>query len=178
MGICTRSGGDSDGLEEPVTMMNFGRIAGIVACAAALLLLAVAAISGSVRASGTPTVSGAWIRLPVVAGRPAAAYATIRGGDSADRLIAVEAPAPARAELHMSRVQGGVMRMTPLTAVAVAANAEVVMQPGGMHVMLFAMAGTTPGSRVPLIFVFEKAGRISVPADARAADADAGAHHH
>ncbi len=164
-------------------MARIDRNLGIAACIAALLLLAVAAIGGKALAAGpdAPTVSGAWLRLPVVAGRPAAVYATITGSKMADRLIAVEGPKPARFELHATKAENGVMRMVPLVGVPVAAGAKIEMKPGGMHVMVFGLPETKPDARVPLTFVFEKAGRVSVSAHAMNAAAPAmtpGEHEH
>lgn len=159
--------------------MRTERRLGISAFVAALALLAFAVAAGSVSAAtiAPPVVSNGWIRLPAVPGRPAAAYATIKGGGAPDRLIAIEGPPPSRLELHTSRMASGVMRMRRIGAVPVAAGATVTMQAGGMHVMIFGLPNTKADTRVPLTFVFEKAGRISVSAHAMAANADAGMHH-
>lgn len=161
--------------------LNIGRSLGIAACAAALLLLAVAALSGTAFAGGgdAPMVTGAWIRLPVVPGRPAAAYAKISGGNDADRLVAVEGPPPSRLEVHKTSMEGGVMKMAPAGTLAVPANGAVEMRPGGLHVMVFGLPETKVGAEVPLVFVFEKAGRVGVSAHAMAANAkpDNHAHH-
>ncbi len=156
---------------------------GIAACVTALLLLVAAAVGGRALAAPPvpPAVSNAWIRLPVVAGRPAALYATIAGGAMADRLIAVEGPKPARFELHATKAENGVMRMVPLVGLPVNAGQKIEMKPGGMHVMVFSLPATKPDSRVPLTFVFEKAGRVVVSAHAMSAtapDMKAGEHAH
>lgn len=158
--------------------MRIDRRFGFSACAAALLLLAAAALSGTAFAvaGSAPVVAKAWIKLPAVPGRPAAAYAIITGGTIADRLLGVEGPKSARLELHTSRTGNGVTRMQPLAAIAVAPGAITAMQPGGMHVMIFSLPATRPGTRVPLTFVFEKAGRIGVRALAMAANTDARMH--
>jgi hypothetical protein len=146
---------------------------GIAACVTALLLLVAAAIGGRALAAPPtpPAVTSAWIRLPVVAGRPAAMYATIRGGPLADRLIAVEGPKSARFELHANTADNGVMRMKPLVGLPVNAGQKIEMKPGGMHVMVFGLPDTKPDTRVPLTFVFEKAGRVAVSAHAMSATA-------
>jgi hypothetical protein len=144
----------------------------------ALLLLAAAILSGGARAAATaPSVTAAWIRLPVLAGRPAAAYATIRGADRTDRLIAVEGPKPARFEIHATRSEAGVIRMIAQEAVAVPAGGTVEMKPGGVHVMIFGLPETKPGAMVPLTFVFATAGRVPVRAQAMAAGDEGHAHH-
>ena len=79
------------------------------------------------------SVDGAWVRLPAVPGRPAAAYFTLHGGAADATLIAVRTDAARRAELHESSANG----MRPIGAVNVPAGAEVRFAPGNRHVMLF-----------------------------------------
>ena len=91
-------------------------------------------------------MDAAWIRLPAVAGRPAAAYFTLHGGKSDAQLVAVRTMA-ARAELHESMANG--MRPTP--AVTVPAGGTVTFTPGGRHVMIFGLdPALTAGQRVTL----------------------------
>ncbi len=165
-------------------MARIDRNLGIAACVTALLLLVAAAIGGRAHAAppaSPPVVSNSWLRLPAVPGRPAAVYATIAGGAVADRLIAVEGAQPARFELHATKADNGVMRMVALKSLPVNARETVEMKPGGIHVMAFNLPATKPDSRVPLTFVFEKAGRIAVSAHAMSAaapDMKAGDHAH
>ncbi|WP_425228133.1 copper chaperone PCu(A)C [Sphingomonas sp.] len=94
-----------------------------------------------------PSVDGAWVRLPAVPGRPAAAYFTLHGGSADVTLVGVGATGAARAELHESMANG----MRPLAGVPVAAGASVTFAPGGKHVMLFAVdPRLTPGKTMPL----------------------------
>ncbi len=144
---------------------------GYAGIGAAMLLLALALISGT-RAQAQPVtppaVSQAWIKLPAVAGRPAAAYFTITGGQAADRLLRVETPLASRVELHESRMEGGAMRMMPVPVLDVAPRSTVRLAPGGKHVMLFGLApSVTPGMTVKLTLVFANAGKVSVNAQAR-----------
>ena len=164
-------------------MARIDRNLGIAACVTALLLLVAAAIGGRALAAPPtpPTIGNVWLRLPVVAGRPAAMYATITGGPLADRLIAVEGPKPARFELHATRAENGVMRMVPLVGLPVNPGQKIELKPGAMHVMAFGLPDTKPDSRVPITFVFEKAGRVTASAHAMSAtapDMKAGEHAH
>ncbi len=113
-----------------------------------------------------PIVSDAWVRLPAVPGRPAAAYATIQSGGSADHvLVAVTSPAIARAELHESMAgHGGMMSMQPIDRVAIG-RGVVTFAPGGRHVMLFGVSGDLrPGGTVPLTFRFADKEAVTVDA--------------
>ena len=151
---------------------------GFAAVALALLLLALAVATGALAQPAKPEVTGAWLRLPAVSGRPAAAYFTVTSA-TADRLLAVTTPAAARTELHESKMAGGAMTMAPVAQVAVAAGRPAVLKPGGLHLMLYGLKpDIRPGARIPLTLRFANAGTVSVEAEARAADAPAGDHAH
>jgi copper(I)-binding protein len=160
--------------------MTTAKRMGTIACCLAVLLLAVALVTGRLAHSAPAqlSVEDAVVRLPVVPGRPAAGYFTIRGGVHADRLLGVASPI-ARIEMHATTRQGGAMRMTPLMSVEVPATATVAFASGGRHLMIYGLpASVKPGQRVKLTFTFEKAGAIPVEAVARtAADANPHAGH-
>lgn len=90
--------------------------------------------------SGHVEVEDAWVRLPAVTGRPAAAYFHIRTDVAPATLIRVDSPQAARAELHESVAMGGMMSMRRLARVAIPADAAETFAPGGKHVMLFGIA--------------------------------------
>lgn len=108
------------------------------------------------------TVENAWLRLPAVPGRPAAAYFTLVGGDAAARLVKVESAAATRVELHGSRMDGGVMKMFRLSnGVTVPAKARIPFRPGGNHAMLFGLkAGLKPADTVPMTFTLEGGAQV------------------
>lgn len=160
------------------------RLAGWIACFGAVALLVVAMVSGvgAVHAAtpAAPAVTGAWVRLPAVPGRPAAGYFTLSGGSKGADLVAVASPL-ARVEMHAMSMAGGVMRMDKLPSARAAAGATVAFAPGGNHLMLFDLPATVrPGATVPLVFRFADGASVKVAAAARAAgDAaptDHGAH--
>lgn len=110
-------------------------------------------------------MTGAWVRLAAVSGRPAAGYLTLRGGATDQTLIAVASPAAGRIELHETMRHGPGMTMAPIGQVKVAAGAQVGFAPGGKHLMLFDVTpAIRPGSKLPLTFTFAD-GRV-VKADA------------
>jgi copper(I)-binding protein len=103
-------------------------------------------------------VGDAWVRLPAVPGRPAAAYFTLHGGPTDTTLIAVTTDVAIRSEMHESMARG----MVPLPSVPVPATQDVAFQPGGRHVMLFNVnPGIKPGGRwIRLTFTFADGRRI------------------
>lgn len=108
------------------------------------------------------TVENAWLRLPAVAGRPAAAYFTLVGGAVSGQLVKVESGAATRIELHGSRMDGGVMKMFPLTGgVQIPAKARIPFRPGGNHAMIFGLkAGLKPADTVPMTFILANGARV------------------
>lgn len=115
-------------------------------------------------------VADGWVRLPAVPGNPAAAYFTIHGGETADRLIGVTSPVAVRTEMHQTMETGGVSSMAPLDSVDIPPKGEIAFAPGGRHVMLFNInPGIVPGKTVRMIFTFNSGERIIYDAPARAA---------
>jgi len=78
----------------------------------------------------------------------------INDGDEDDVLLSASAVFAARAEIHETRNDGGVMRMRPLPqGLGIAANARVALQPGGAHLMFFGVGDINPeGEEVVLNF--------------------------
>jgi copper(I)-binding protein len=111
-----------------------------------------------------------------------AAYVSVHnGGRSADRLIGASSPAAGSVSIHDSRNVGGVMRMRAAGALPVAAGGKIAMKPGGLHVMLIGLkAPLRPGTRLPIVLRFEKAGlvRASLPVLAPGAQGPSEEAHH
>ena len=128
-----------------------------------LCALAAQAFAGDSRL-GDLVVSEPWARATIGQAKAGAAYFTVaNNGAAADRLVAVESPAAKRSELHGHTMDGGVMRMRPVEAIELAPGAPVVLQPGGLHVMLMGLkAPLKQGGRFPLTLIFEKSGRLEV----------------
>lgn len=153
---------------------------GLLSCTAAVVLLGVALLTGreafsqaavaatAAPAAAQPSVAAAWVRLPVVQGRPAAGYFTLHGGAAEDRLVAVTTPAAGRVELHSMNMTDGVMRMAKLDAVTVPPETAVMFAPGGNHLMMFDLKpGLRVGQRVPLAFRFASGRTVTVDAELR-----------
>jgi copper(I)-binding protein len=96
------------------------------------------------------------VRLPAVAGQPAAAYFTIHGGRSAQKLVRMESALAAKTEMHQSMAgMQGMTTMAALDHVDVPAGGIVQFKPGGNHAMLIGLDRVVkPGTAVPLRFGF------------------------
>ncbi len=116
-------------------------------------------------------VSGAWVRLAAVQGRPAAAYFTIHGGPTDAALISVSTDVAIKSEMHETKtLPGGAMTMDAVKSVPVPALKPVAFAPGGKHVMLFDVnPGIKPGAAITFIFTFADGLRIEKDAQVIAA---------
>lgn len=150
---------------------SFGPVASIVAALAASIAATPAVAKG-------PELSGAWVRLPAATGRPAAGYFTLKGGDSADRLVAATSPRAERIELHSMVMHNGVMRMRAETGFDVPAGGALAFAPGGNHLMLFGLdSKLKPGDRIPVTLRFQSGATLGFEAEARAVTAAAHGGH-
>ena len=126
-------------------------------------ILLAALLLASCGKSGTPDlqVSDAWARETVAGQTATAAYMTIHNrGEGDDRLVSVEAAAPAKAMLHASESSDRVSRMREMGAgLALPAGATVQLKSGGTHVMITGLgAPLRPSDVMKLRLQFEKSG--------------------
>ena len=136
-----------------------GAVAGLLAA----LALSTSALAHGVTAGEIEIIHPA-IPAPAATAKSAAGYMAIaNNGPTHDRLIAIETPAAASTMLHSTEHGAdGVARMVHLPALEIPAEDTVVLEPGGMHVMLMGLtAPLTEGEMVPATLVFEQAGRVA-----------------
>ncbi len=106
--------------------------------------------------------------------RTAGGFMTITNtGDTADRLLAVEADFP-RVQIHTTEMDGDIARMVHQEdGIVLPAGETIVLQPGGFHVMIMGLNGDPfdVGEEVPATLVFETAGSLDIlfKVEARAA---------
>lgn len=105
-----------------------------------LALFAVAcAFSGSLLAAAADqlAVDDATVRLAPPSAPATAAFMVLRNTGNRDlKVVKAESPAARVTELHTHINDNGMMRMRPVPALDVKAGEKVVLQPGGLHVML------------------------------------------
>jgi len=114
---------------------------------------------------GTIEIIHPHVNEPFRGAKSAAGYMAISNeGAQADRLIGVETEAARKPGLHATEHGGdGVARMRPIAAIEIPAGETVVLEPGGMHLMLMGLtAPLEEGQMVPATLVFERGGRIAV----------------
>jgi copper(I)-binding protein len=114
------------------------------------------------------------IVLPVIAGRPAAVYFTVRNdGAQPITLTSVAVAEAAKAEMHQTN--GGTM--AKVDSLPIDPGASMVFAPGGLHVMAFDLSkDVQAGGTVELTLGFSDGGKLSLPLRVEAmgaADGDA-----
>lgn len=136
-----------------------------------------AATSGSIGPDAKPGVSAAQGRLvlPVVAGRPGVVYFRITNSNEAAVFLAgVHVESVGKAEMH--RTEGG--KMAAVDRVEIAPGAEIVFEPGGLHVMAFEVDGSLqPGGSTEMTLTFADGDKLSLPITVETMGAGTGTAH-
>lgn len=174
----------------PVLLLSGAALA-LAACGAAdpaateeRVLTAKADLAGT----GELAITDASVKLNANPAGPSAAYFTVKGGEIATTITGVQTADAERAEIHESKMEGGMMRMNAIADVDVPANGEVRFEQGGLHVMLFGLTdaaraagkivlsisfadGTTRDVEAPLVSVTGTPVSVAAPARRTAAAA-------
>lgn len=114
-------------------------------------------------ASSAVAVRDAWARATAPGMTVGAAYLTLQGGSSDDRLVAASTPRAATTQIHVVTEADGMARMRETEGVDVPAGKPVQLKPQGTHIMLMGL--TQPlvaGERFRLKLQFAKAGKRDV----------------
>jgi len=109
------------------------------------------------------------------------AYLKLDNQGSADKLLSATSPVSKSVEMHMTSMDGDVMRMRQVDAIELPANKLVELRPGASHIMLIGLkAPLKEGDSFPLTLKFEKAGEVVVDVKVQALQPAqaASAHHH
>lgn len=130
---------------------------------AALLL----ASCGGAGPAPSISIEEPWARAAAPGRSSTAAYFAIANAGGGDRLLSVSSPA-GEASLHSTSMDGGVMRMRPVEALDIPAEATVRLEPGGTHVMVTGLKQPLDaGSELQLDLTFERSGDRRVNASVR-----------
>jgi periplasmic copper chaperone A len=127
-----------------------------------LVLALGAAVPAGAAAQGIQ-VADAWSRPTPPGTDVGVAYFVIRNAGKSDRLLRVSSPVAKSAEIHISAMKDGVMKMESLASVDVASGAPVAFEPSGRHVMLLSLKRPLKeGDVFPLTLTFANAGAVQV----------------
>jgi copper(I)-binding protein len=133
----------------------------IAATAFALVLLAIPA-GAHETAKGPIRVEHPWSRPTPPNARAGVVYLGL-SSQADDRLIGGSSPMADRVELHKHEMEGDIARMRPVDAIELKPGAMVMLQPGGLHIMMIGLKESLKaGTRFPLTLRFEKAGEVKI----------------
>jgi copper(I)-binding protein len=104
-----------------------------------------------------------------MAGTGAIFMLLVNDGAAADRLVGGSTDVAEVVEIHETTMEGEVMKMRMLPeGLEVPARSEVLLKPGGYHVMLIGMKqDLRPGDRFTVDLEFEKSGTVTVESEVR-----------
>ena len=97
-------------------------------------------------------VSEAWVRQPAPGAKHVAGFLRLHNSTGVDvEVVAAASSLSPRTELHTHLHEGGIMKMRLVPSIVVKAHSDVVLQPGGLHVMFMDVARQpAPGDIVEL----------------------------
>lgn len=116
-------------------------------------------------AIGEITVTGAFTRATLPGAKAAGGFLTItNAGQAADRLIAAASDVAEAVELHEMKMEGDMMKMSPIEGgIDIPAGETVTLAPGGLHVMFMGLGQPfEQGACVEVTLTFEQAGELPV----------------
>jgi periplasmic copper chaperone A len=138
------------------------------------LLLPVILIALPVAAAADGTgvhVDHVWSRA-AMAGHEGVVYLTITDDAAQDTLTGVTTPVAAKAELHQSFDDHGVMKMRSVGPLPIEPGKPVTLAPGGYHIMLTGLTqALKQGDSFPITLSFAKAGQVTASATVEKAGA-------
>lgn len=164
--------------------MSTRRFAPLSAFAAPLFAASLATLASNAHAQ--VAVSNAWVRATVPGQQATGMFGTFTAKQDST-LVSASSPVASTVEVHEMKMEGDVMKMRAIPALALPAGQAVALKPGSYHVMLMGLKKPLPdGSSVPLKLVIEDAQKkpstidIKVPVrkSAPAQGADAAGHGH
>ena len=112
-------------------------------------------------------VQHVWSRA-MPAGATGVVYLTVTDSGAPNVLTGVSSPVAAKADLHESFDDHGVMKMRPVSQLPVSQGKPVTLKPGGYHIMLMDLKQELKvGDVIEVTLRFEKSGPITVSVPVR-----------
>ena len=138
------------------------------------------AIAGTALAAQTMDVTGGWVREAPPTSRVLAAYMQIINLTDTDLTITgISSPDFDSAELHRTVVEGGVASMLPVPELVIPAAGSVLLEPGGLHLMLFEpVRSLVQGDSVTLVLHRSDGICITLSVPVLRGTGEAHVHHH
>ena len=98
------------------------------------------AMMSNVYAAKTITVNDGYVKASIPGSNVTASYMTLRNtSNKAITLQKVSSTVSDRIEIHEHSMADGMMRMREVGEITIKANSTVVLQPSGLHLMIFSL---------------------------------------
>ena len=148
----------------------------------AALLLAAGIAGAHEFKAGAVAIGHPYARTTATGQTVGGGFLKLENKGSDDRLLSASAKVSGSVEIHEMKMDGDVMRMRQVDAIALPAGKTVELTPGGLHIMFIGLkAPLKAGDKFPMKLRFEKAGEVevmvNVEAPAGAASAASGHQH-
>ena len=142
-----------------------------------VILLAATSLAG---ADSGLQVSEPWVREAPPTSRVLAGYLTlVNTGDNTVTVTAISSPDFKNTEIHRTVIEAGVARMLSVKQLEVPAGGQLMLEPGGHHLMLFDPLRTlTAGETVTLIIHMNNGKQLSATAPVIRKTGEDHSHHH
>jgi len=146
----------------------------------ALIIVTLLAATSLAGADSGLQVSEPWVREAPPASRVLAGYLTlVNTGDNTVTVTAISSPDFKNAEIHRTLIEAGVARMLAVKQLEVPAGGQLMLEPGGYHLMLFDPLRTlTAGATVTLIMHMNNGNQLSATAPVIRKTGEDHSHHH
>ncbi|AMW06441.1 hypothetical protein GEMMAAP_00745 [Gemmatimonas phototrophica] len=115
------------------------------------------------------TARDAWVREAPAGRAVTGMFLTVQNAGATTRtIVSGKASVGDTLELHEMKRDGGMMQMSPVKSIAVPANGQVELRPGGLHLMLFGLKKPlVPGDTVRVELTLDDGTRVPVVATVR-----------
>lgn len=144
----------------------------ILSLRAALLLASLVFTPAAWAQAPALTAHDAWVREPMGGRNMTGAFVVVENTSATPRaIVSAATDAADKVELHEMKNEGGMMKMSPVTKIAVPAHGKVELKPGSFHVMLFGVKGKpAAGDTIDLTLTFDDGTKLTTKAAVRKPD--------
>ncbi|MGL4978018.1 MAG: copper chaperone PCu(A)C [Plesiomonas sp.] len=145
------------------------RRSGVFCCCVLFSSLLLSSLFSSV-AQAAVVAAQPYARATVANANVSAVFLTLFNPESDERqLVSVSSPLADKTEMHQSSTNAqGVMSMQAVAQIAIPAKGTMILQPGGLHIMLLNLHQALPeGTTVPLTLTFDNGQQINIDAMAK-----------
>ena len=147
----------------------------------AVLFLMLMPFMSTAMAEPAVVVEAQWVREAPPASTVLAAYMVLKNTTGTPRTVTrIDSPDFRNIQIHRTVMEDGIAKMHPVEKLQLPVNGSVVLEPGGLHLMLFEpLRSLRDGDSVVLVIHADIGDSVTVHAPVvRKTDATDHAHHH